>query len=136
MNRMPDVEILRLETLDPELLRRIGSGYISKSKYQVSVESGDSIVFTIKPVLLKTPHRRNWVYPDAQVHEYGRIVSEGFSLAAYIHSEVIALAICSPRTRTVMRSRSDSVIWSAPTGASKSMNPGWRSSAWATTTPR
>jgi len=92
-----NIAIRPLTALAPEIIRRLGAGYVSPGMYAVrKAEAGERIAITLEPVALDAPYARRWVYSDEEVAHYQAIVrEEGLSFAACDGQEIVGIAIAS-----------------------------------------
>jgi ribosomal protein S18 acetylase RimI-like enzyme len=88
--------IRKLETIDMDSLKQLIRGYVSSEKYQVLREESEvKVSFTLELIKLQTPYIKH--YELDSLEEYQSIVSLGFSLAAYIDEQLVALSLARPQ---------------------------------------
>jgi ribosomal protein S18 acetylase RimI-like enzyme len=88
--------IRSLETIDLETLKRLIRGYVSPEKYRVSREETEAkVVFSLDLVRLEKPYIKH--YDLDPLEDYQKIISMGFSLAAYEDEQLVALSLARPQ---------------------------------------
>lgn len=100
------IELRPLTHLNPDDLRRLVTGYQSPAIYQVAREESTArITFTLELMSLASPYVKRYDYLDANTLEhYARVVTLGFSCAAYDEETCVGMALAEPSSwnRTLM----------------------------------
>jgi ribosomal protein S18 acetylase RimI-like enzyme len=91
-------DIVQMDSLDIDLLRRLSPGYVSNARYVVEKhESPTRTSIDLNLVQLATPYVKQWEWSDDYAERYRSVVAKGTSFLASEHSTPIGIAIAEPQ---------------------------------------
>jgi ribosomal protein S18 acetylase RimI-like enzyme len=92
------IEVKTLRSAAPEEIRRLASGYVSTSRYDIrKSETPERTVFSLELAALDPPYVKQFEHDRATLEAYGRVVEQGFSLGAYAEERLIGIALAEPQ---------------------------------------
>jgi streptothricin acetyltransferase len=92
------IDIQPLTVLDPDVLRRVASGYTSESKYAVAhIDSLNRVSFELHLVDLAKPYTKQFHFDDETLQHYRSVIAQGYSFGAFDGSSLVGLIIAEPR---------------------------------------
>lgn len=93
------IEVHPLQYIQQADLERVGSGYISDSKYAVRYEESEAgVMVELRLVPLVQPYHKTFGYDDAETMErYERVVGLGYSWGAFDGELLVGVLLAEPQ---------------------------------------